>query len=565
MQTSRKDDTMNPTSSPGRDVLLEVRNLKVCFDTDNGTVTSVDGVSFHVDRGETLAIVGESGSGKSVTALSIMRLIQTPPGRIAGGEILFRGRDLLKLEERELRTIRGNEISMIFQEPMTSLNPVFTVGDQIAEAIMIHQKKTRAEAARLAVQMLDLVEIPEPAQRAQSYPHQLSGGQRQRVMIAMALSCNPKLLIADEPTTALDVIIQAQILDLIKKLQREFGASVIFITHDLGIVAEIADRVVVMQNGRVVEQNDTRAVFEAPSHPYTQRLLAAVPKIDPERHAPAIKRASEPLLKVHRLRKWFPVKGGLLQRTTGYVKAVNDLSFDIHRGEVLSLVGESGSGKTTAGRTILRLIEPTSGSVIFDDTDVTKLPARDLRAFRRRMQIVFQDPFASLDPRMTVGEIIGEALDIHGLVRTRKERDRRIAQLLETVQLDAARRNLYPHEFSGGQRQRIGIARVLAVEPELIVADECVSALDVSIRRDILDLIKDLRARLNLTILFISHDLAVVDDISDRVAVMYKGDLVEMSSAHDLFRSPQEAYTKALLSAVPIPDPSRKRPPIRWN
>jgi glutathione transport system ATP-binding protein len=545
--------------------LLEVNNLKVYFDTDNGTVKAVDDISFHIDKGETLAVVGESGSGKSVTSLAVMRLLPTPPARFAGGEIKFAGRDIMKFSEREMRKIRGNDISMIFQEPMTSLNPVYTVGDQIAEAIVLHQGKSYSQAIKQATEMLELVEVPEPAKRVRYYPHQMSGGQRQRVMIAMALSCNPSLLIADEPTTALDVIIQAQILDLIKKLQREIGASVLFITHDLGVVAEIADRVVVMEKGVIVEQGHALDVFTKPQHAYTQRLLGAVPRIDALKPPPAAKAQPKVLLDVRKMRKWFPIKGGVFSRTVGHVKAVNDFDMQLYQGEVLGLVGESGSGKTTAGRAILRLVEPTSGAVVFDGVDVTKLATGDMRAYRRRMQIIFQDPYASLNPRMPIGDIIGEPLHIHKLVNGRKERDRRVAELLELVQLDPALMSRYPHEFSGGQRQRVGIARALAVEPDFIVADECVSALDVSIRRDVLDLLKDLRSRLGLTMLFISHDLAVVEDISDRVAVMYKGDIVEVSSAHSIYRNPQDDYTKALLAAVPIPDPTVKREKVAWD
>jgi ABC-type glutathione transport system ATPase component len=550
--------------------ILDVRNLQVHFHSDDGVVRAVDDVSFHINSGETLAIVGESGSGKSVTSLAIMRLVATPPGRIAGGEIMFRGKsgqtqDLLKTSNSQMRKLRGNDIAMIFQEPMTSLNPVYTVGDQIAEAIMLHQGKSRGQAMRLATDMLELVEVPDPKKRIHYYPHQMSGGQRQRVMIAMALSCNPSLLIADEPTTALDVIIQAQILDLVRKLQHEIGASVLFITHDLGVVAEIADRVVVMQTGKIVETGEVRQIFADPQHDYTKRLLAAVPNIDMTKPAPAVKAKPPTLLSVRNLRKWFPITGGVFQRTVGHIKAVNDVNLDLHRGEVLGLVGESGSGKTTAGRAILRLVEPTAGEVNFDGTDVTKLSPNQMRLFRRRMQIIFQDPYASLNPRMTIGNILAEPLVIHKLFNSRKERDRRVAELLDLVQLDPSFVNRYPHEFSGGQRQRVGIARALAVEPEFIVADECVSALDVSIQRDVLDLLKDLRTRLGLTMLFISHDLAVVEDISDRVAVMFKGDLVEVNDAYSIYRDPQDDYTKALLSAVPLPDPTRERKLIEWD
>ena len=535
--------------------LLDVKNLKVSFRSRNGTVKAVDDISFQVRKGETLAIVGESGSGKSVTSLAVMRLLSPHAARFDGGEILFGGTDLLGLSEREMRRIRGNSISMIFQEPMTSLNPVFTVGDQIAEAIMRHQKKSRSEAIAQATRMLELVEVPEPDKRVHYYPHQMSGGQRQRVMIAMALSCNPSLLIADEPTTALDVIIQAQILKLIKKLQREFGASVIFITHDLGVVAEIADRVAVMQKGKIVEQGTVHDIFEKPQHPYTRRLLDAVLSIDTKRPVPEIGKQAPALLEVRNLQKWFPSRGGAPWQPTTYVKAVKDLSLNIARGEVLGLVGESGSGKTTAGRAILRLIEPTSGVVNFSGTDITALSAGEMRDMRRRMQIIFQDPYASLNPRMTIGQILREPLTVHNIGASRKEQQRRVAELLELVQLEPSWADRYPHEFSGGQRQRIGIARALAVEPDFIVADECVSALDVSIRRDVLDLIKDLRARLGLTMLFISHDLAVVQDICDSVAVMYKGDLVELGRADKVYCDPANDYTRALLAAVPTAHP----------
>lgn len=552
------------------DKILEIKDLEVHFHSDDGVVKAVDGISFDIRKGETLAIVGESGSGKSVTSLAAMRLIPDPPGKVVGGEMLFRTKagdtiDLRKASNAQMRKIRGNDIAMIFQEPMTSLNPVYTVGDQIAEAIMLHQGKSRSQAIKLATDMLELVELPDPKKRVHYYPHQMSGGQRQRVMIAMALSCNPALLIADEPTTALDVIIQAQILDLMKKLQDETGASVMFITHDLGVVAEIAQRAVVMQKGKIVEAGSVKDIFANPQHPYTQRLLNAVPRIDAEKPAPEILKSPEMLLDVRKLRKWFPITGGVFQRTVGHVKAVNDIDLQVNKGEVLGLVGESGSGKTTAGRAILRLIEPTSGEVVFDGVDVTKLSTSQMRNYRRRMQIVFQDPYASLNPRMTIGNILAEPLVIHKLFNSRKERDRRVAELLELVQLDPNWVNRYPHEFSGGQRQRVGIARALAVEPDFIVADEAVSALDVSIRRDVLDLIKDLRERLSLTMLFISHDLAVVEDISDRVAVMYKGDLVEVNDAHTIYRQPKDDYTKALLSAVPIPDPTIKRERVPWD
>jgi peptide/nickel transport system ATP-binding protein len=615
--------------------LLEVEDLKTHFKTELGTVAAVDGVSFHIDRGETLAVVGESGSGKSVMSLSIMRLIR-PPGYFAGGSIRLDGEDLLEKSEREMRRIRGGDISMIFQEPMTSLNPVFTVGDQIAEAIVYHQLKSRSAAMRSAIELLELVGIPEPAKRARAYPHQMSGGMRQRVMIAMALSCSPKLLIADEPTTALDVTIQAQILDLMRRLQKDIGMSILFITHDLGVVAEVADRVVVMYAGRTVEEAPLQSLFAMPRMPYTMGLLDSVPRVDkiatkrarlraipgnvpnpiavpagcafhprcrfaidscttqlpplqdtggghmsrcsrwmdlrhaekPIEVAPLANRTKvkapkeapvrRPLVEISNLQAHFPIRGGLFSRVIGSVKAVQDISFDIDHGEVIGLVGESGSGKTTAGRAILRLIEPTAGEVKFDGVSVTNLSKSALRDFSKNMQIIFQDPFASLDPRMTVEDIIGEALDIHKLARGRMRRER-VAHLLERVGLRADYMGRYPHEFSGGQRQRVGIARALAVEPKFIVADEPVSALDVSVQAQVVNLLQDLKDEFGLTLLFIAHDLGVVEYLSDRVIVMYLGRIMEIAPAKELYANPIHPYTEALLSGVPIPDPTVKR------
>jgi peptide/nickel transport system ATP-binding protein len=613
--------------------LLEVDDLRTYFDSEAGVVRAVDGVSFHIDAGETLAVVGESGSGKSVMSLSIMRLIAEPPGRFAGGRILFKGENLLARSERAMRAVRGNEIAMIFQEPMTSLNPVRTIGAQIAEAVALHRRQGRAQAMRRAIEMLDLVGIPEPARRAGSYPHQMSGGMRQRAMIAMALCCNPQLLIADEPTTALDVTIQAQILDLMRRLQREIGMSILFITHDLGVVAEIADRVVVMYAGQAVEDATAPAIFARPRMPYTMGLLASVPRVDRAAarqqrlqaiagnvpnplalppgcafaprcgfavaachadrpalldsgdghmvrcplwnqltpaptvatlHAeaaaatPQPHRDAGPLLEINDLRVHFPLRGGLFSRVTGAVKAVQDISFTIADGEVVGLVGESGSGKTTAGRAILRLIEPTSGQIRFRGQDVIGADRAGLRDLRKQMQIVFQDPYASLDPRMAVGNIIGEALDIHGLARG-KARHERIADLLERVGMSADHMRRYPHEFSGGQRQRIGIARALAVEPRFIVADEPVSALDVSIQAQVVNLLQDLKDELGLTLLFIAHDLGVVEYLSDRVIVMYLGRIMEIAPARELYANPVHPYTEALLAGVPIPDPTARR------
>lgn len=556
-------------SAPHKEPLLEVNNLSVTFKTDDGDVKAVKNVSFSIAKGETLAIVGESGSGKSVSSLTVMGLLPMPPAVIESGDITFHRRSgeavsMTAASTDTLRSIRGNEIAMIFQEPMTSLNPVYPIGDQIAEAVMLHQGKDKQAAWAHALEMLKLVEIPNAEKRINDYPHQLSGGMRQRVMIAMALSCNPALLIADEPTTALDVMVQAQILDLMRKLQREIGTSILFITHDLGVVAEMADRVVVMEKGVVVEEGDVHTIFNKPEHPYTQRLLNAVPRINLEDLAPDdVNRPN--LIEVRNLQVYFPIKGGLLGRTQGHVKAVDGISFDIKKGELLGLVGESGSGKTTAGRAILRLIEPTGGQVLYEGQDLRKLNKEQLRQYRKKMQIIFQDPFASLNPRFTVEEILAEPLDIHKVCPPGPQRRERVAELLEMVQLPREAMTRYPHEFSGGQRQRMGIARSLALNPEFIVADESVSALDVSIRKEVLELLRDLKERLNLTMLFISHDLSVVESISDRVAVMYRGHLVELKTAHELYRNPEDDYTRALLSAIPIPEPGLQRQRLPWD
>jgi oligopeptide/dipeptide ABC transporter ATP-binding protein len=550
---------------PGPEPLLAVNDLRVRFASDAGVIDSVDGVSFHLNTGETLALVGESGCGKSVTALSILRLLPRPAGRLVGGSIVFEGRDLARQSEAEMRRLRGTGIGMVFQEPMTSLNPVLTVGAQISERLRVHAGLGRREAARRAVEMLDRVRIPEPARRAANYPHQMSGGMRQRVMIAMALACSPKLLIADEPTTALDVTIQAQILDLLRGLQAEFGMAILFITHDLGVVAEMADRVVVMYCGRAVEQAGVRSLFASPRMPYTQALLRSMPRIDlataPRQGLTG--NAAGYLLEVRHLRKHFGVESrlpflGPLSTGAGTVKAVDDVSFGIGAGEVLGLVGESGSGKTTVGRSLLRLLEPTSGQVLFDGVDITRLTASEMRGRRKDMQIIFQDPYASLNPRMTVAGIIGQALDIHRLAAGR-ERTPKIVDLLERVGLSSAHLDRYPHEFSGGQRQRIGIARALAVGPRFIIADEPVSALDVTIQAQVIRLLQDLQRDFKLTLLFISHDLRVVETISDRVMVMYLGRVMEIAPSRELYRHPRHPYTQALLAAIPVPDPEVRR------
>ncbi len=666
--------------------LLRVEDLYTTFRTEDGLVKAVAGVSYTVNRGEVLGIVGESGSGKSVGALSVMRLIPSPPGTVTGQRVEFKGRDLLSLSEEEMRRVRGNDIAMIFQEPLTSLNPVFSVGNQIAEPLLLHQGLSKRAARDRSIELLHSVGIPNPDRRADAYPHQLSGGLRQRAMIAMALACTPDLLIADEPTTALDVSIQAQILELMRALQQTSGTAMLFITHDLGVVAEMCDSVVVMYAGRIVERATTRQLFSSPKHPYTWGLFDCLPKIEepkgirlvpivgqppnllhpprgctfhprcpyvfdrcrieeppliplpggqqtrcwlydasrtettnsngtisggdpfdvvrsvataggatvgsegrasadtlgptilapgviPEElghHTPAtVRRVAErsarevpvaatsergDLLVVRDLRKYFPITAGLFRRHVADVRAVDDISFTVRRGETLGLVGESGCGKSTTGRVLLRLLEPTSGRIEFDGQDVTALNGGDLRALRRRMQIVFQDPYSSLNPRRTVGGIIAQPLKIHG-VATGAAASARVSEILELVGLNPRHANRYPHEFSGGQRQRIGVARAIAANPDFIVADEPVSALDVSIQAQVINLLQDLQSRLDLSYLFISHNLSVVRSICDRVAVMYLGQIVEIASNQALYETPLHPYTMALLTAVPKTDP----------
>lgn len=558
---------------------LEVKDLHVQFTTRERTVNAVNGVSFTVEAGKTLAVVGESGSGKSVTALSIMQLA-APGSCSVGGSIKFNGKELLTASDNEIRQIRGNEIAMIFQEPMTSLNPVLTIGFQINEALIRHRGMSRHEADKETIRLLERVRIPAASARVHEYPHRFSGGMRQRVMIAMALACSPKLLIADEPTTALDVTIQAQILELIKELQREEGMSVLFITHDMGVVAEVADNTVVMYNGEAVETGPTTEIFANPKHPYTQALLSAVPRLGamdginrPQRF-PIVNRATgvadiplevpdtvkdseRPVLEVSGLTMRFDIRKGLFSTLAGRVHAVENVSFDVRAGETLALVGESGCGKSTTGRSIMRLHEPNGGSVLLDGVDLLGLGVREMREKRRQVQMIFQDPFASLNPRIDVGSAIAEPLLINRIA-TRSEAKEKVSELLKRVGLQPEMARRFPHEFSGGQRQRISIARALALQPRLIVADESVSALDVSVKAQVINLMLDLQASMGLSYLFISHDMAVVERLSHRVAVMYLGEIVEIGPRQAIFENPQHPYTKRLLAAVPVADPARR-------
>lgn len=597
--------------------ILNIQNLRTYFHTDIGVVKAVDGLNVEVKAGQTLGIVGESGSGKSVTSLTVMQLLPGHIARIeAGSKVVFAGKDLTEATDSEMRAIRGAEISMIFQEPMTSLNPVYTTGDQVMEAIMLHQEVTKEEAEQRTIDLYKEVGIPDPEQRIHMYPHEMSGGQKQRVMIAMALSCNPKLLIADEPTTALDVTIQAQILDLLRKLRDERGMGMIFITHDLGVIAEIADEVAVMYRGKLVEYGDVKSIFEHGKHPYTKGLLACRPRLDTtmkrlptvpdfmdtiyhddgtysveerevsdewlagmskqgrERHLYPPSRLGElgfdadpasyaegttfagedeqPLLSVRNLKMHFPIRKGLFSKVVDHVRAVDDVSFDVYRGQTLGFVGESGCGKTTTGRAIMRLIDPTAGQVIFDGIDITTLTQAELRNHRKRFQIIFQDPYGSLNPRKTIETTVMEPMEVHGIGETYDERREMVLDLLTKVGLPGKQYlNRYPHEFSGGQRQRICIARSLAVRPDLIICDESVSALDVSVQAQVLNLLKDLQIEYGLTYIFISHDLSVVKFMSDMMAVMNLGKFVEFGPSESIYANPKEAYTERLIDAIP--------------
>ncbi len=576
--------------------LLEVRNLCTEFKTEEEVIKAVDDVSFTLHKGQTIGIVGESGSGKSVTALSVMRLIQSPPGRVSAGEMMFHSRskgviDLLKLNDRDMRSLRGNEIAMIFQEPMTSLNPVFTCGDQVMEAIMLHQKVNKKVAKEKTVDLFKLVELPRPESIFDTYPHQISGGQKQRVMIAMAMSCNPSILIADEPTTALDVTVQKTILDLMRDLQQKEEMGILFITHDLGVIAELADNVVVMYKGKIVEQGNVWDIFANPQHPYTKGLLACRPPLNKRLHwLPTVsdfmqtdaegkmtessKSVSEvtdkliitskerekrhldlysqaPLLQVKNLKTYFPITKGIFGKVTEFVKAVDDVSFDVYPGETLGLVGESGCGKTTLGRTVLRLVEPTSGEIIYNGINVNKLNGKGMRNIRKNVQIIFQDPYSSLNPRITIGEAIIEPMQVHGILENDKARKARVIELLERVNMSESHYYRYPHEFSGGQRQRICIARALALQPQFIICDESVSALDVSVQAQVLNLLNELRDEFGFTYIFISHDLSVVKFMSDRMLVMNKGKIEEMGDSDQIYSNPQTEYTKKLIGAIP--------------
>lgn len=577
----------------GQTPVLDIVNLRVLFRSEGRDIAAVKDVNITLNSGEIIGIVGESGSGKSVTSLAAMQLIPDPPGIIGGGEIWYAGREgepvnLLALPENKMREYRGNDIAMIFQEPMTSLNPVMTCGRQVSEAIVLHQKVPKKEAREKTIALFKEVMLPRPEAMFDAYPHEISGGQKQRVMIAMALSCKPAVLIADEPTTALDVTVQKTILELLKSLQKSRNMSVIFITHDLGVVAEIADRVVVMFRGEVVEEGPVKSIFKAPQHPYTKGLLACRPPLDirlkklpvisdfvdqtesksdtlsvaeaqhkleytPDEMAADHEKlyAQSPILSVKDLQKWFPVKKGLFNRTVDHVKAVDGISFDVYPGETLGLVGESGCGKTTLGRTILKLTQPTSGEIWYKNQNITPYSTSQMRPLRRNLQIIFQDPYSSLNPRLTVGDALMEPMQVHGILNNNKQRREKVIELLEKVNLKPDHFRRYPHEFSGGQRQRIVIARTLTLDPEFIICDESVSALDVSVQAQVLNLLNELKREFNFTYIFISHDLSVVKFMSDRMVVMNQGRIEELGPADDIYQNPQTSYTQSLIAAIP--------------
>ncbi len=597
----------NPSTTPTPEAdkspfVLQVENLSTHFNSEEGAVKAVDQVSFQLRKGQTLGIVGESGSGKSVTTLSLMRLVDRP-GNIVGGELRFHSQrngwvDLAQLTEAQMRDIRGNEISMIFQEPMTSLNPVFTCGDQVMENILLHQKTSKKQAKARTLELFSQVKLPDPQRIFGAYPHEISGGQKQRVMIAMAMSCNPAILIADEPTTALDVTVQATILELMNELRDEHNTSIIFITHDLGVIAEIADYVMVMYQGKIVEQGTVWDIFSEPKHPYTKGLLACRPRMEIKlKELPTVAdfmrvdalgeiverkdnkfssvglallhnftsdveirerldglMTQTPLLEVKNLKTHFTTKRNLLGKSISQVKAVDDVSFVVYPGETVGLVGESGCGKTTLGRSIMRLVEPSAGEVFFEGQNILKYDARKLRDLRADIQIIFQDPYSSLNPRMTIGETIIEPMRVHGVLDSDFARKKKAIELLETVSLKATHFERYPHEFSGGQRQRIAIARALALGPKFIICDESVSALDVSVQAQVLNLLNELKAEFGFTYVFISHDLSVVKFMSDRILVMKDGKLVEAGPAEDIYETPQSDYTRMLIDAIPTGD-----------
>jgi peptide/nickel transport system ATP-binding protein/glutathione transport system ATP-binding protein len=559
--------------------IAQIQGLRVEFETKDGPVVGVENVSFDVNPGETVCIVGESGSGKSVSSLSLMRLVEFGGGEIAKGKLLFDRReggetDLANADQDLMKQIRGNEIGMIFQEPMTALNPVFTVGRQLTEGLRVHLGMSQSAAAARALALLRQVRIPEPERRMKQYPHELSGGMRQRVVIAMAMACEPRLLLADEPTPALDVTIQAEILALMDRLKRETGTAVMFITHDMAVVAQMADRVVVMFRGNKVEEGPVEEIFNNPKHDYTKALLAAVPKLGEMRGKSApepmkllgvegqnldpVPGTDQPLLKVSGLTTRFPVKGGFFRRTVANVHAVEDVSFTVNKGQTLSLVGESGCGKSTAGRSVLRLVEPIAGEINLDGVDIRALNAGDLRKARLDMQMIFQDPFASLNPKMKLEDQVAEPMRNYNTASGSEMMDR-VAMLFDRVELPRSFMRRYPHEMSGGQRQRIAIARALALNPKLIIADEAVSALDVSVQAQVLNLMMELQAELGLSFLFISHDMAVVERVSHQVGVMYLGRIVEMGPRDRVFEDPHHAYTQALMKAVPIADPGQRK------